>query len=154
MMRGGPCPQCWTGSCTCLCCAGVSDAPQAWVGGWTPQTLAASHLARVQSAPAAYRVSSPSPARLLPSRRNPRVMVPLLATELFLMQQLSQGSVDGIDARIDETGLALVLAPAWLTIERLLRQYAQFHFDQPIRSAALIDGCFAVLSSQPLPPPV
>jgi DNA repair protein RecO (recombination protein O) len=81
-------------------------------------------------------------------------MVPLLATELFLMQQLSQGSLDGIDVQTDETGLALVLEPAWLTVERLLRQYAQFHFDQPIRSATLIDGCFAALSSQPLPPPV
>jgi DNA repair protein RecO (recombination protein O) len=113
-------------------------------------------LKRIQVAPVADRSSSPSagPARLLPSRRNPRVMVPLLATELFLMQQLSQGSLDGIDVQTDETGLALVLEPAWLTVERLLRQYAQFHFDQPIRSATLIDGCFAALSSQPLPPPV
>ncbi len=30
----------------------------------------------------------------------------------------------------------------WLSVERLLRQYAQYHFDRPIRSAALIDTCF------------
>jgi DNA repair protein RecO (recombination protein O) len=30
----------------------------------------------------------------------------------------------------------------WQRIERLLRQYAEFHFDRPIRSATLIDACF------------
>ncbi|MGK7890433.1 MAG: DNA repair protein RecO [Leptolyngbyaceae cyanobacterium] len=30
----------------------------------------------------------------------------------------------------------------WLTLERVLRQYCHYHFDQPIRSAALIQTCF------------
>ena len=30
----------------------------------------------------------------------------------------------------------------WLMLERVLRQYSQYHFDQPIRSAALIETCF------------
>ncbi|NEQ99353.1 MAG: DNA repair protein RecO [Cyanothece sp. SIO2G6] len=30
----------------------------------------------------------------------------------------------------------------WLALERLLRQYCHYHFDQPIRSAALIETCF------------
>jgi DNA repair protein RecO (recombination protein O) len=36
----------------------------------------------------------------------------------------------------------------WLSVERVLRQYAQYHFDRPIRSAALIDLCF--VSVRPL----
>jgi DNA repair protein RecO (recombination protein O) len=130
--------------------------------------VGAATIQRVRSAPASYRTSGPrqtgpsksgpTTPRLLPSRRNPRVMVPLLATELFLMQQLAQGSLDGIAAQTMPTGSApepaalepAWLTPAWLTIERLLRQYAQFHFDQPIRSAALIDGCFAALAPQPI----
>jgi DNA repair protein RecO (recombination protein O) len=38
----------------------------------------------------------------------------------------------------------------WFSLERLLRQYAQYHFDRPIRSAALMDACFATpsISSQ------
>ncbi|WP_017710849.1 DNA repair protein RecO [Prochlorothrix hollandica] len=35
----------------------------------------------------------------------------------------------------------------WLTIERILRQYTQHHFDRPIRSAKLMDTCF--LSPEP-----
>ncbi|MEM9119090.1 MAG: DNA repair protein RecO [Cyanobacteria bacterium P01_F01_bin.56] len=31
---------------------------------------------------------------------------------------------------------------SWQRIERLLRQYAEFHFDRSIRSATLIDACF------------
>lgn len=31
----------------------------------------------------------------------------------------------------------------WLAIERVLRHYAQYHFERPIHSAALIDSCFA-----------
>jgi DNA repair protein RecO (recombination protein O) len=30
----------------------------------------------------------------------------------------------------------------WLAIERILRAYAQYHFDRPILSATLIDSCF------------
>jgi DNA repair protein RecO (recombination protein O) len=30
----------------------------------------------------------------------------------------------------------------WLAVERLLRAYAQYHFDRPIQSSALIDNCF------------
>jgi DNA repair protein RecO (recombination protein O) len=117
----------------------------------------------VRSAPQPDRASNPirtgtAAPRLLPSRRNPRVMVPLLATELFLMQQLSQGSLDRIHPPADPTQARRApeplepLEPAWLNVERLLRQYAQFHFDQPIRSATLIDGCFASLTL-PLNPP-
>lgn len=35
-----------------------------------------------------------------------------------------------------------VSVQTWLSIERLLRHYAQYHLDQPIRSAALIETCF------------
>jgi DNA repair protein RecO (recombination protein O) len=58
----------------------------------------------------------------------------LTATELLAMQELAQ------------TNLAdhILVTPAtdWLTIERLLRAYAQYHFDRPIQSSTLIDNCF------------
>ncbi|WP_254721918.1 hypothetical protein [Kovacikia minuta] len=34
-------------------------------------------------------------------------------------------------------------AHTWSSVERILRNYAQYHFDRPIRSATLIDACFA-----------
>ncbi len=58
----------------------------------------------------------------------------LTAPELLAMQELAQ------------TNLAdhILVTPAtdWLAIERLLRAYAQYHFDRPIQSSTLIDNCF------------
>jgi len=60
------------------------------------------------------------------------------ATELALLQQLSQPNLSAI-ASLDRSN--------WLSIEQLLRQYVQYHFGRPIRSAALIDSYFASLPS-------
>jgi len=63
------------------------------------------------------------------------------AQELVWLQQLGRAEV--IDPRSlpgmttdDQRHLG------WQRLERLLRQYAEFHFDRPIRSATLIDACF------------
>jgi DNA repair protein RecO (recombination protein O) len=81
----------------------------------------------------------------------------LSAAELALFQQLGKSklvftqptslpySIDTpVSSTLGTTG-AMGGTPhiLWLKIERLLRQYAQYHFDRPIRSAALIDSCFA-----------
>ncbi|WP_416670015.1 DNA repair protein RecO [Egbenema bharatensis] len=42
---------------------------------------------------------------------------------------------------------------SWLAVERVLRHYAQYHFDRPIRSAALIDLCFVSVRSLSQPTP-
>lgn len=74
--------------------------------------------------------------------KSPALLSRLNATDLHLLQQLTQPDLiqNLIDTRAD------LLYPQyrqhWLTIERTLRHYAQYHFDRPIRSAALIDICF------------
>jgi DNA repair protein RecO (recombination protein O) len=35
----------------------------------------------------------------------------------------------------------------WQSVEQALRAYAQYYFDRPIRSATLIDACFATADS-------
>ncbi len=79
----------------------------------------------------------------------------LSAAELALMQQLSKpelimtshvasqsGTIRAgriaVNSAIEESGPHLM----WLRIEKFLRQYAQYQFDRPIKSAALIDTCF------------
>ncbi|MEO1430845.1 MAG: DNA repair protein RecO [Cyanobacteria bacterium J06633_8] len=62
----------------------------------------------------------------------PALLRRLSASELSLLQQLPQWSI------IEETAID----ENWLYIERLLRQYAQYHFGRSIRSAALIDSFF------------
>ncbi|MCY7277368.1 MAG: DNA repair protein RecO [Phormidesmis sp. CAN_BIN44] len=63
-----------------------------------------------------------------------RLNTPISAIELSLLQELTSPELPQELIACEE---------AWFAIERLLRHYAQYHFDQPIRSAVLIDSCFA-----------
>lgn len=93
------------------------------------------------------------------------------ALELAVLQQLFQSGAIAADGRLVVTASATSSPPAmmraeasaadpeiamrleqpipthtWLMIERALRHYAQYYFERPIRSAELIDSCFAVLN--------
>jgi DNA repair protein RecO (recombination protein O) len=58
----------------------------------------------------------------------------LSGSEILAMQALPQ---------IDLTDNILKVPTSdWMAVERLLRAYAQYHFDRPIQSSALIDNCF------------
>ena len=58
----------------------------------------------------------------------------LSGSEILAMQSLPQ---------IDLTDKILEVPTSdWMAVERLLRAYAQYHFDRPIQSSALIDNCF------------
>lgn len=71
----------------------------------------------------------------------PTLIQDLLSAQEFLVTDtLSTQSTKSID-----TLPSLSTHPnhqVWLSIERILRRYAQYHFDRPIRSATLIDTCF------------
>jgi DNA repair protein RecO (recombination protein O) len=67
----------------------------------------------------------------------------LTALELWLLQRLAQPNLIEELLKIDEAILQPANHQVWLSIERILRHYAQYHLDRPIRSAALIDACFA-----------
>ncbi|MEH2373407.1 DNA repair protein RecO [Nostoc sp.] len=56
------------------------------------------------------------------------------AIELALLQHLSQPEIMQIDGARDHH---------WLSVEQILRQYAQYQLGRPIRSATLIDSYFA-----------
>ncbi|MBD1844472.1 DNA repair protein RecO [Cyanobacteria bacterium FACHB-63] len=88
---------------------------------------------RVQSPVGEYRVAG-SNVSTAPRKFRAALNVPLYAPELAALQHLPQAEPPAPDQHP---------APVWLTLEKLLRQYVQYHFDQPIRSAALIESCFA-----------
>lgn len=74
----------------------------------------------------------------------------LSALELSLLQALAQPTLIRTDGRVSlesSPGLPELESPipsaVWLKLERILRQYAEYQFDRPIRSARLIDTCFA-----------
>ncbi|MEH1967531.1 MULTISPECIES: DNA repair protein RecO [unclassified Nostoc] len=58
----------------------------------------------------------------------------LCAMGLTLLQHLSQPEIMQIDGARDHD---------WLSVEQILRQYAQYQLGRPIRSATLIDSYFA-----------
>ncbi|MBF2065684.1 MAG: DNA repair protein RecO [Calothrix sp. C42_A2020_038] len=71
------------------------------------------------------------------SQELPTLTKRLNATELFLFQQLSQFDFSNGDA------VQGVRDNSWLSVEQVLRQYAQYYFGRSIRSAALVDSYFA-----------
>lgn len=86
--------------------------------------------------------------------RNLGIVDYLSASELALMQQLSKPELIMTSASpayppagtIGTGGLSLEESgphQMWRRIERVLRAYTQYQFDRPIRSADLIDVCFA-----------
>ncbi len=72
-------------------------------------------------------------------RSEPQTMLLIDAIELYLMQQLAQEALPQVS---DNAGFSVeTVQNAWHKIERILRQYAQYHLDRQIRSASLIDHC-------------
>lgn len=79
------------------------------------------------------------------SRPGPKVQQPspllhtqMTAPELDLLQRLAQAELPNLTAvELADT------THGWRSIERVLRYYAQYHLDCPIRSATLVDVCFA-----------
>jgi DNA repair protein RecO (recombination protein O) len=71
-------------------------------------------------------------------RRVTQDLFPVSSIVLDLMQQLAQQTLPQLSEAHQYSESEVQLA--WRQIEQILRQYAQFHFDQPIRSAMLIDS--------------
>lgn len=88
-------------------------------------------------------------------KRRPQSHRQITARELAILQALSSHSFNNpiksnLDGSFSFTNLQATQAD-WLSVERLLRQYAQYHFDRIIRSAALVDTCFlSSPTSEPL----
>ncbi|HEY9897163.1 MAG TPA: DNA repair protein RecO [Candidatus Sericytochromatia bacterium] len=71
----------------------------------------------------------------------------LSAPELMLMQHLAEATLPEPEALLAQMQMAGesygTLDPLWQSVEHVLRSYAQYYLDRPIRSASLIDACFA-----------
>lgn len=106
--------------------------------------------------PKSVRESAPGYRTARSHQKSAELYLKINATELALLQQLSQPDFiqpDGTLAQPQEHPIEQPLPEQiWLSIERILRHYAQYHLDQPIRSATLIDTCFYPLP-QPIPSP-
>ncbi|MEO1401019.1 MAG: DNA repair protein RecO [Cyanobacteria bacterium J06635_1] len=91
------------------------------------------------------RIVTPRSFRVTEGGGKLEMNLELSAFELSLFQQLGRPELvltqaDSLPSVEGENRSPHVL---WRRIERILRHYAQYHFDRSIRSAALIDTCFA-----------
>ncbi len=85
------------------------------------------------------QTSDPIPPKTTPIQLN--------ATELTLLQQLAERSLSQLQQNL---GQPEGYYTSWLSVERILRHYTQYHFGRIIRSAALIDNYFDSLpTSEP-----
>jgi len=138
---------------------GVVEAKQALTPNQLqrPQNQQPQYQHQVAEAEVKYRIHQP------PSMMN----VQLTAAELLLLQQLARAELFDPEEMREYEGQAngngsvtfasssnpshtsdsgensSLLERAWHSVEKILRYYAQYHFDRPIRSATLIDACFA-----------
>ena len=79
-------------------------------------------------------LSNPSYETVFHQQELPIISRRLNGKELIILQYLAETEIMKIDA-VDYS--------SWLSVERILRQYLQYHLEQPILSALLIDSYFA-----------
>lgn len=74
----------------------------------------------------------------------PRVNTKLNATELTVLQTLGAANLPqsntGLLSQIKDQSSLEAIDTAWVKVERVLRDYAQYHCGRSIRSAALVDA--------------
>jgi DNA repair protein RecO (recombination protein O) len=74
----------------------------------------------------------------------PRLNTKLDAVELTLLQELATAELPQLYAMLPQQPENLFsqksVNKVWVKVERVLREYAQYHFGRSIRSAALVDA--------------
>jgi DNA repair protein RecO (recombination protein O) len=124
--------------------ARLETSRQAWQAG----QLEDEDFALVREAIGEYRITTIGQLSRQQYHRHseksaPHTMLLVDAIELYLMQQLAQETLPQVS---DNTGYAIeTIQAAWRQIERILRQYTQYHLGRKIRSAMLIDQIFSPL---------
>lgn len=66
------------------------------------------------------------------------------ALELTLLQQLSSENLPQVEALLNSQANTLSLDTAWIKVERILREYAQYYCGRSLRSADLVDNLYLV----------
>lgn len=66
------------------------------------------------------------------------------ALELTLLQQLSGEALPQVEALLNSQANKLSLDTAWIKVERILREYAQYYCGRSLRSADLVDNLYLV----------
>jgi len=91
-------------------------------------------------------LAQPTAARLTQSRNVDALNLSIPAAQVVLLQHLAQPELPDaatlLPLSLIQYSISTNAEKLWCSIERILRHYAQYHLDRPIRSATLIDACF------------
>lgn len=101
------------------------------------------------SSPAQNIARTPIPKPILKKKAGRPVQLNAIETVILQSLTRSEQSEDALSSLLklsehsDNIALDGIRSNrVWLMLEKTLRDYTQYHFDQPIRSAALIETCF------------
>jgi DNA repair protein RecO (recombination protein O) len=117
-----------------------------WRVGFSPQVGGAVALSAWNQDPELGR-SVPRQVSRFAVRDRPRTQTQLNALELQLLQALSSAIQGDPRPALPPQNQPIAV---WMSLERTLRHYVQYYFEQPIRSASLLDTCFTPVASQVL----
>lgn len=84
------------------------------------------------------------PRTVIQLKEMPKIDAQLTATDLSLFQQLANPELPPV---AENAGDGFFQQSNWLSIEKVLRQYSQYHFGRLIRSAVLMDTYLTSLST-------
>jgi DNA repair protein RecO (recombination protein O) len=117
-------------------------AKDAKVVGITPAPLLIKRSGLLAQKPSPVDISEQSN---ISTQTRPTVNTKLNATELMLLQQLAGAELNHLDTVLSDGQLDLYPSAnsSWLSVERILRQYTQYHLGRSIRSADLMDACLS-----------
>ncbi|MEM8831696.1 MAG: DNA repair protein RecO [Cyanobacteria bacterium P01_G01_bin.19] len=76
------------------------------------------------------------------NNRLPKINLRISGIELAILQQLNQSSLPALDSYSDRHVSPLDPEVAWIRVEKLLREYIQYHTGRKIRSASLVDSLY------------
>lgn len=90
------------------------------------------------------RGNYPIPTTVIEQKEIPKIDAQLTATDLSLFQRLANPELSPV---AENAASGFFQQPNWLSIEKVLRQYSQYHFGRLIRSAVLMDTYLTSLST-------
>jgi DNA repair protein RecO (recombination protein O) len=72
----------------------------------------------------------------------PKINYRLNASELEILQQLNHQTLPSVVSLTEQKTINLDFDTAWIRIEKILREYIQYHIGKTIRSANLVDNLY------------
>lgn len=113
-----------------------------WRVGFSFEAGGIVDLAAFQTALQQNRENQSEDAETRYNNRLPKIDYRISGMELAILQQLNYPSLPSFELSNNDEIINLDLETAWIRVERILREYIQYHTGKTIRSANLVDNLY------------